>query len=287
MAMQIKFDQVKADYQLGPIRTMNIIDDFSLQISQGTFSAVIGKTGAGKTSMLKLINGLLIPSSGSVQVGEVTINNQTKNSELNKIRKRVGIVFQFPENQLFAETVADDIAFGPKNFGFTRDQVDRVVLDSLKQVGLSEDLLSRSPFSLSGGQKRRVALAGVLATRPDILVLDEPGAGLDSEGKQEIFSLLKTLNQTESMTILVVTHDMNDVLKYADYVLLMDKGKLVCYEEIESFFSNQSQLERWDLDLPDVVHLQRQIEQKTGIQFKRVSLSKSMLIDQLIEEKLL
>lgn len=197
------------------------------------------------------------------------------------------MVFQFPENQLFAETVKDDIAFGPKNFGFNEEEVERSVSQSLEQVGLSQALLKRSPFSLSGGQQRRVALAGVLATKPDTLVLDEPGAGLDTRGKSEILSLIKALNEKEGVTVLLVTHDMNDVAQYADHVLLLDKGKSASYQATESFFSDQDQLIKWDLDLPDVVQLQRQIEQRTGIEFKRTSLSKTNLIDQLIEEKLL
>lgn len=287
MAMQIKFDHVKADYQLGPIRAANIIDDISLDIRSGSFTAVIGPTGAGKTSLLKLINGLLAPSTGSVQVGEMVLKKVTKKADLNFVRKRVGMVFQFPENQLFAETVKDDIAFGPKNFGFNEEEVERSVSQSLEQVGLSQALLKRSPFSLSGGQQRRVALAGVLATKPDILVLDEPGAGLDTRGKSEILSLIKALNEKEGVTVLLVTHDMNDVAQYADHVLLLDKGKSASYQATESFFGDQDQLIKWDLDLPDVVQLQRQIEQRTGIEFKRTSLSKTNLIDQLIEEKLL
>ena len=284
--MQIIFDQVSADYQLGPIRAKNIIDDVSLQIQPATFNAVIGQTGAGKTSLLKLINGLLSPSSGSIQVGDIILESATKNADLNQVRKRVGMVFQFPENQLFAETVEADIAFGPKNFNFSPEEVRRSVDRSLEQVGLSKELLSRSPFSLSGGQQRRVALAGVLATKPDVLVLDEPGAGLDSNGKREIFSLIKKLNEQDHVTVLVVTHDMNDVAMYADHVLLLGKGKVVTYQETKAFFSHQDQLVNWSLDLPDVLHLQRQIEQQTGITLKRASLTNLELIDQLIEEKI-
>ena len=287
MAMQIKFDQVKADYQLGPIRAANIIDNISLDIQSGTFTAVIGRTGAGKTSFLKLINGLLAPTTGSVVVGEMMLKNAPNKEDLNLVRKRVGMVFQFPENQLFAETVEEDIAFGPKNFGFNKEEVERSVNESLEQVGLSQELLERSPFSLSGGQQRRVALAGVLATKPDILVLDEPGAGLDAKGKSEILSLIKTLNVQEHVTVLLVTHDMNDVAEYADHVLLLDQGKVVSYQETEAFFSDRDQLMKWDVDLPDVIQLQRQIEQGRGIEFKRTSLSKATLIDQLVEEDIL
>lgn len=285
--MQIRFDHVSADYQLGPIRAKNIIDNVSLKIEPATFTAVIGQTGAGKTSLLKLINGILSPSSGSIQVGEFTLDHSTNKATLNQVRRRIGMVFQFPENQLFAETVEADIAFGPENFNFTAAEVHQSVNQSLERVGLDQSLLKRSPFSLSGGQQRRVALAGVLATKPDILVLDEPGAGLDARGKHDIFSLIKKLNQQEHVTVLVVTHDMNDVAIYADHVLLLDQGKVITYQETRAFFSDQDQLTEWNLELPDTLHLQRQIEQRTGINFKQTSLTKTELIDQLIEEKLL
>lgn len=285
MVMQIKFEEVKADYQLGPIRTRNVIDDVSVHIESGTFTAVIGQTGAGKSSLLKLINGLLSPSTGLIQVGDIQLTRAPEKEQLNKVRKRVGMVFQFPENQLFAETVEADIAFGPRNFGFDQEQINRSVKESLDQVGLSSDILNRSPFSLSGGQQRRVALAGVLATKPDVLVLDEPGAGLDPEGKKQILSLIKQLNMKEHMTVLIVTHDMNDVAEYTDHVLIMEQGKVICHQATRSFFNQYQQLTDFGLDLPDVIYLQQQIEQKKGIKLPKVSLTKEELIDLLIEEQ--
>ncbi|WP_440897265.1 energy-coupling factor transporter ATPase [Amphibacillus sp. Q70] len=285
--MRIKFEEVKADYQLGPIRTSNIIDNVSIDLPSGTFTAVIGRTGAGKSSLLKLINGLLSPSTGLIQVGNINLTKAQEKEQLNQVRKRVGMVFQFPENQLFAETVEADIAFGPRNFGFSQEQIKVSVQESLNQVGLSADILDRSPFALSGGQQRRVALAGVLATQPDVLVLDEPGAGLDSEGKKQILSLIKQLNHINKLTIILVTHDMNDVAEYTDHVLLMDQGKVISHQPTRTFFSHQAQLVEWEIDLPEVINLQRQIEMKKGLKLPTVSLTKTELINLLIEGKIL
>lgn len=285
--MRITFEQVKADYQLGPIRTNNVVNDVSVDLASGTFTAVIGRTGAGKSSLLKLINGLLSPSTGLIQVGKINLTKAQEKEQLNQVRKHVGMVFQFPENQLFAETVEADIAFGPKNFGFNQEQIKKSVQESLNQVGLSADILDRSPFALSGGQQRRVALAGVLATKPDVLVLDEPGAGLDSEGKKQILSLIKQLNQINKLTIILVTHDMNDVAEYADHVLFMDQGKVISHQPTRTFFSHQEQLTEWEIDLPEVINLQQQIEIKRGIKLPSVSLTKPELINLLIERKIL
>ena len=285
--MQIKLTKVKADYQLGPIRTKNVIDDVSLEIESGTFTAIVGPTGAGKSSLLKLINGLLVPTSGKVRVGHLDITKTDNQAELNKIRKRVGMVFQFPENQLFAETVEEDIAFGPRNFGFSDEQVKESVQESLQQVGLTKEILQRSPFTLSGGQQRRVALAGVLATKPDVLVLDEPGAGLDPVSKNQILSFIFELNREEEITVLLVTHDMNDVAQYADQVMVMDRGKVITCQPTRDFFSKPDLLSKWALDLPDVVRLKQTIEIKNNITLPKVSLTKDELIDQLIEAELL
>lgn len=285
--MHVTFSQVKADYQLGPIRTPNVVDDVSVEIKSGSFTAVIGKTGAGKSSLLKLVNGLLIPKVGQIQVGPFKIDQDVDQKQLSQLRKRVGMIFQFPENQLFAETVEADISFGPNNFGFTKEEINRAVKESLQHVGLSEAILKRSPFSLSGGQQRRVALAGVLATNPDVLVLDEPGAGLDPNGKREIMSMIKALNEKQGRTVILVTHDMNDVCEYADDVLLMDQGKIMIHQETRSFFSQKEKLSKWGVDLPDVVRLQECIERQKDIQLEEVALTKTELIDLLIKEKIL
>ena len=176
--MEIKFKDVSADYQIGPIRSERVLDSCNLTIKSGDFTAVIGHTGAGKSSLLKAMNGLLVPIKGSVKVGDTLIDVQHKKAA-KSISKRVGMVFQFPESQLFAETVEKDICFGPMNFGVPLESARKIAKDTLEQVGLNQSILSKSPFSLSGGQMRKVAIAGILAMKPDVLVLDEPGAGLD------------------------------------------------------------------------------------------------------------
>ncbi|MBM7543191.1 energy-coupling factor transporter ATPase [Amphibacillus cookii] len=285
--MQVRFEHVRADYQLGPIRTANVINDISAELPTGTFTAIIGHTGAGKSSLLKLINGLLLPTAGEVHVGGLMINVKGEKQILNQVRKRVGMVFQFPEAQLFAETVEQDIAFGPINFGFTPEQTKQAVRESLDKVGLSADLLERSPFSLSGGQQRRVAIAGIMATSPDVLVLDEPGAGLDPEGRKKILSMLKCWHNEHKATTLLVTHDMDDVATYADNVLVLDHGRVASYQSVRQFFSDEDRLSELAIDMPEPLRVQRRIEQEKGIKLSQVSLTRSELAANLIKEQLL
>jgi len=177
--MEIRIENVSADYQVGPIRNQDVLHDVDVNIQSGSFTAVIGYTGAGKSSLLKAMNGLLLPTQGSVKIGTDIIKPEKNKEALKSIRKRVGMVFQFPESQLFAETVEKDICFGPLNFGVPLEEAKTRTMEAIEQVGLPQEILDKSPFSLSGGQKRRVAIAGILVMKPDILVLDEPGAGLD------------------------------------------------------------------------------------------------------------
>lgn len=262
--MQIQLSEVSADYSVGPFRKTNVLSELSLSIEQGAFTAVIGETGAGKSSVLKLVNGLLLPTKGHLQVGEYTLEKNVDKQTLNAIRKNVGMVFQFPENQLFAETVYDDIAFGPRNFGFTEVEVERLVEEASATVGLARHLFTRSPFNLSGGQQRRVAIAGVLATEPEILVLDEPAAGLDPEGKRAIFDMLKDLHQRKGLTTVMVTHDMDDVVHYADDVIVMAKGEVKAHLSVAELFNQEALLKRYRLELPEVLRLKQTIEQAKG-----------------------
>lgn len=258
--MEIQFEGVSADYQLGPIRRKSILDTVNLHIQKGSFTAVLGHAGAGKTSLIKAMNGLLIPHTGKVKIDGITIEEDTRQL----ICKKVGMVFQFPESQLFAETVEKDICFGPLNFGVALQEAKTIAKKVIQQVGLSENILGNSPFSLSGGQKRRVAIAGILAMEPEVLVLDEPGAGLDQNGKKELFTLLTDLNQHHHITIVMVTHDMNDVIDYADNVVIMENGKVVKHCNVRNTFSNLELLDKWSLDLPDVLSLQMKIEKEIG-----------------------
>lgn len=282
MDMQIELKDVSANYQIGPIRKSNVLNSVNLTIESGTFTALIGRTGAGKSSLLKTLNGLLLPSEGSIRVGNTVIKSSNQKDAIRKIRKQVGMVFQFPESQLFAETVEKDICFGPLNFGVPLEEAKEKAKKVIDLVGLEPSILSKSPFSLSGGQKRRVAIAGILAMEPSVLVLDEPGAGLDPQGKKEIMSLISTWHQQEGLTTILVTHDMEDVALYADRVILMDQGKILKYEKTKKIFSDTELLESWGLEIPQARHYQRRIEQETGIKLPNVCLTLEELADALV-----
>ncbi|MBZ9535768.1 energy-coupling factor transporter ATPase [Cytobacillus oceanisediminis] len=282
MDMQIELKDVSANYQIGPIRKPNVLNSVNLTIESGTFTALIGRTGAGKSSLLKTLNGLLLPSEGSIRVGNTVIKSSNQKDAIRKIRKQVGMVFQFPESQLFAETVEKDICFGPLNFGVPLEEAKEKAKKVIDLVGLEPSILSKSPFSLSGGQKRRVAIAGILAMEPSVLVLDEPGAGLDPQGKKEIMSLISTWHQQEGLTTILVTHDMEDVALYADRVILMDQGKILKYEKTKKIFSDTELLESWGLEIPQARHYQRRIEQETGIKLPNVCLTLEELADALV-----
>ncbi|EOR26011.1 cobalt transporter ATP-binding subunit [Niallia nealsonii AAU1] len=282
MDMQIELKDVSANYQIGPIRKPNVLNSVNLTIESGTFTALIGRTGAGKSSLLKTLNGLLLPSEGSIRVGNTVIKSSNQKDAIRKIRKQVGMVFQFPESQLFAETVEKDICFGPLNFGVPLEEAKEKAKKVIDLVGLEPSILSKSPFSLSGGQKRRVAIAGILAMEPSVLVLDEPGAGLDPQGKKEIMSLISTWHQQEGLTTILVTHDMEDVALYADRVILMDQGKILKYEKNKKIFSDTELLESWGLEIPQARHYQRRIEQETGIKLPNVCLTLEELADALV-----
>lgn len=281
--MQIKFKNVTADYQIGPIRTKGVIQSVDLSLKPGSFTAVIGHTGAGKSSLLKAMNGLIIPTQGKVEIGKHIIEIENNKESLKNIRKQVGMVFQFPESQLFAATVEQDICFGPLNFGIPLKKAKEIAYDSLLQVGLEPSILSKSPFSLSGGQKRRVAIAGVLATNPQVLILDEPGAGLDPLGKQEILSLIESLHKEQGLTIVLVTHDMDDVAQYAEDVIVMERGKVIIHDKVRKVFSNPKKLTSLQIDLPSSLKFQLKIEQATGIAFLQTCLTIDELSESLIE----
>ncbi|WVX81405.1 energy-coupling factor transporter ATPase [Niallia oryzisoli] len=283
MAMEVRFENVSADYKIGPIRSPLVLNSVDVRIESGSYTAVVGYTGAGKSSLLKAMNGLLLPKEGQVAVGNLIIKPNKHKQALKTIRKRVGMVFQFPESQLFAESVEKDICFGPINFGVPKDEAKEIAKQVLEQVGLKQDILTKSPFALSGGQKRRVAIAGILAMQPDILVLDEPGAGLDPNGRKEIMDLIASWHRDKEMTTVLVTHDMEDVVTYADRVIVMEKGKIALHDGFEKVFSDLEQLEKWHLDVPDARLFQLNFEKKTGIVLPKVCLTVDDLADAFIE----
>lgn len=281
--MQITFTGVTADYVIGPIRTPRVLDSIDLELPSNSLTAVIGHTGSGKSSLLKVMNGLLLPSEGEVKVGDITIHQGKDKKALKSVRKKVGMVFQFPESQLFAETVEKDICFGPMNFGKSMEEAQKIAHEVIKLVGLEPEILSKSPFSLSGGQKRRVAIAGILAMEPEVLVLDEPGAGLDPKGKKEILGLLTLWHKEKKLTTVMVTHDMDDVAQYATNVLVMDHGKVVMNGSVREVFTDIEKLKEWNVDVPDVRKLQLSIEEEMGVCFSKTCLTVEELADELIE----
>ena len=220
--MSIQAKKLNYTYQIGTPLEHVALKDVSINIEDGSYTAIVGHTGSGKSTLLQHLNGLLKPTSGEISINGYTIDNTTKNKELGKLRKEVGFVFQFPEAQLFEETVLKDIAFAPKNFGKSEDEAEKIAREKAKLVALPEEVLEKSPFELSGGQMRRVAIAGILAMEPKVLVLDEPTAGLDPEGRHQMMEMFNRLHKDENLTIILVTHQMNDVAEYADNVIVLE-----------------------------------------------------------------
>lgn len=279
----ILFKNVSHVYQENTPLEFHALEDVSLKIKSGSFVSIIGKTGSGKSTLIKHINALLKPTSGSVTIGDKKITSHTNNKHLKPLRKKIGMVFQFPEQQLFAETVEEDIAFGPSNFGVTGDELNDTVMHAANLVHLDHDLLKKSPFDLSGGQKRRVAIAGVLAMNPEIMVLDEPTAGLDLEGQQYILDLIRRLNREENMTIVLVSHQMDDVAKYSDRVVVMSGGKVVkkCYPD--ELFTDVNFLNKYDLQVPETVKITKDLADK-GVILDKLSLDADELINGIINK---
>ena len=213
--MSITFKEVEHIYSESTPFAYHALKGVNLDIKNGSFTAVIGQTGSGKSTLIQHINALLLPSSGNIEIDDYVITSANKPSGLKMLRKKAGLVFQFPEYQLFEETIEKDIIFGPINFGISEDEAKQISKKVINIVGLDETYLDKSPFDLSGGQKRRVAIAGILAMDPDILILDEPTAGLDPQGANEMMNLFKKINKS-GKTIILVTHDMNHVLQYCD-----------------------------------------------------------------------
>ncbi|WP_339230611.1 energy-coupling factor ABC transporter ATP-binding protein [Oceanobacillus sp. FSL K6-2867] len=263
--MDITFENVTYIYQQNTPFAHKAIEDLSFHIKSGSFVAIIGHTGSGKSTLIQHLNGLAIPTEGKVSIGSYHLSKEEKPKDMKELRSRVGVVFQYPEHQLFEETVAKDIAFGPQNFGVAETEIKKRINEITPAVGLDETLLERSPFDLSGGQMRRVAIAGVLAVKPDVLVLDEPTAGLDPRGQKEIMDMFYKLHQNQGLTTILVTHSMEDALKYADHVLILNKGTKYMEGSPEEVFSQKEALQRVQLDVPEVVQFLDEFQEKFGI----------------------
>ena len=266
--MGIALENVSFTYQEGTPLAPAALLDVSLTIEDGSYTALIGHTGSGKSTILQLLNGLLVPSQGSVRVFDTLITSTSKNKDIRQIRKQVGLVFQFAENQIFEETVLKDVAFGPQNFGVSEEDAEQIAREKLALVGIDESLFDRSPFELSGGQMRRVAIAGILAMKPAILVLDEPTAGLDPLGRKELMNLFKKLHQS-GMTIVLVTHLMDDVAEYANQVYVMEKGRLVKFGKPSDVFQDVVFMEEVQLGVPKITAFCKRLADR-GVSFKRL-----------------
>ncbi len=266
--MGIALENVNFTYQEGTPLASAALSDVSLTIEDGSYTALIGHTGSGKSTILQLLNGLLVPSQGSVRVFDTLITSTSKNKDIRQIRKQVGLVFQFAENQIFEETVLKDVAFGPQNFGVSEEDAVKTAREKLALVGIDESLFDRSPFELSGGQMRRVAIAGILAVEPAILVLDEPTAGLDPLGRKELMTLFKKLHQS-GMTIVLVTHLMDDVAEYANQVYVMEKGRLVKGGKPSDVFQDVVFMEEVQLGVPKITAFCKRLADR-GVSFKRL-----------------
>ncbi|KFZ27239.1 MAG: Energy-coupling factor transporter ATP-binding protein EcfA2 [Candidatus Izimaplasma bacterium HR2] len=268
--MAIKFEQVNFEYPSFDGTNFSALKDINLEIAEkGEFITLIGETGSGKSTLVQHMNALIRPTTGSVTIYGIKIEKDTKKKgkvKLNPLRQRVGLVFQFPEYQLFEETVLKDIIFGPKNFGVKESVAIERAKQVIKHVGLDEEYLKRSPFNLSGGEKKRVSIAGILAMEPDILVLDEPTSGLDPKGRDDLLKLFMGIHNDLNKTVIIITHDMNTVYKYASRVLVMNEGHLV-YDGLPQELFSKENIKSWNLDIPDIITITRQLEDKLDVNF--------------------
>jgi energy-coupling factor transport system ATP-binding protein len=275
--MDISLQQVGYLYGKDTPFEKRALQDVDVTIPSGSYSAIIGHTGSGKSTLLMHLNGLLKPSEGVVQIGDTKISAGTKTKGLKDVRRHVGIVFQFPEHQLFEETVEKDIMFGPMNFGVSEEESRRRAHELIELLGLPLEVAQKSPFDLSGGQMRRVAIAGVLAFKPSVLVLDEPTAGLDPRGRQEIMELFHRLHVEEKLTMILVTHSMEDAARYADNIIVMHDGRSVLSGTPQEVFRDEEKLNAFRLGLPRSVKFQRDIEKMIGRPLSTMALTEEQL----------
>ena len=258
--MSIKINHLTQIYGQGTAFEKKALDDINLEIQDGEFIGLIGHTGSGKSTLIQHLNALLVPTSGEVLLnGE---NIYADKSKLKSIRQRVGLVFQYPEHQLFEMTVYKDVAYGPGNLGLSQEEIDKRVRSAFETVGLGEDIYDKSPFELSGGQKRRVAIAGVLAMEPEVLVLDEPPAGLDPERRDEVLDAVKKMHDMRKITVILVSHSMEDVAKLVDRIIVLSKGKTAIVGTPKEVFSQREKLESIGLAAPQISYVFSELYQK-------------------------
>lgn len=276
--MSIKFNDVTYVYQKGTPFEYEALHQINTEFEPGHYYAIIGQTGSGKSTLIQHFNGLLKPSYGTVALDDLVLKAKTKDKAIRPMRQRVGLVFQFPESQLFEDSVEREILFGPKNFNMNLDKVKDYAYRLLMKLGFDRDVMNKSPFQMSGGQMRKIAIVSILAMDPDIIVLDEPTAGLDPHSRKQVMGLLKQLQQ-EGKTIVLVTHDMNDVAQYADRIKVLQQGTLVYEGTPRALFSDSKRINDYSLDLPDIVQLQRDFEHKHQTKLSDTALTDEEFIE--------
>ncbi len=254
--MPIKVEDLYYTYMGGGPFEKNALHDVNIEIDDGAFIGIIGHTGSGKSTLIQHLNGILKPTKGRVVINGI----DTKQKNLKELRQQVGIVFQYPEHQLFEETVKKDISFGLLKQGLSQKEIDERVISSIQSVGLDETVLEKSPFELSGGQKRRVAIAGVVAMAPNILVLDEPTAGLDPKGRDEIFGYITKLHKDSNMTIILVSHSMEDIARLSERVIVMNEGTVFMDKPSKEIYSQPEELEKIGLSAPQITYLMKKFK---------------------------
>ncbi len=278
--MSILLNEVEYVYGKGTVFEKVALYDVSLKIDDGEFIGLIGHTGSGKSTLIQHLNGLLVPTSGGVYYNGEDIND--KDYSKKKLRGKVSIVFQYPEQQLFEKTVLDDVKFGPGNLGLEPLEVDMRAFQALKQVGITDDLLDVSPLELSGGQKRRVAIAGVLAMEPEVLILDEPTAGLDPEGRDDLLQLIKKLHEERGITVIVVSHSMEDMGKYAKRLVVLNGGTIFLDGAPEHVFSHYRELEKIGLRAPQVTYVMEGLADR-GIRLPHNAINVGQAVDAIMK----
>lgn len=279
--MPIVFSHLNYVYSPKTPLEYGALKDINLNIKDQSFTMIVGHTGSGKSTLVQQINALLTPTSGEVDVNGIKVDNNVKKlKNIKELRKGVGLVFQFPEYQLFEETVLKDVAFGPKNFDVKEEEANRLAKEALKLVGINESLFDKSPFELSGGQKRRVAIAGIITLNPKVLILDEPTAGLDPQGSREMMDLFKKIHQMGT-TIIMITHDMDNVIRYGSDVVVMAKGEVIKECKPHELFVDEHVFSRLSIEEPLVIKTAKALNKSKKY---HIDLSKVRDIDSLVEQ---
>ncbi|MCD8798105.1 energy-coupling factor transporter ATPase [Mammaliicoccus sciuri] len=277
--MKITFDHVTYDYSIKTPYQYRALNQISTTFTESKFYAIVGQTGSGKSTLIQHLNAILKPTEGQLTIGDTNITKKTKSKKLAPVRKKVGIVFQFAEHQLFEDTVEKDIIFGPLNYGMDKEAAIQKAESLMDLLNMDRSILKKSPFELSGGQKRRIAIAGVLAMEPEILVLDEPTVGLDPKGQHDMMELFNDIHENLGITVILISHQMDIVLKYADEVKVIKAGEIVAEDKPVNIFTNKELLNQTHLEPPNIIKLQQAVEAKYNMKFDQIATSEEMFKD--------